>query len=38
MEGKPSGAPLQGQAIIYVGDNPTGFAEGFVDFGKVLYA
>lgn len=37
-DGKPSGSPLQGQAVIYVGSNVDGFADEFCSFGKVLYA
>lgn len=37
-EGKPSGAPLQGQAVIYIGAGVGDFAEAFGTFGKVLYA
>lgn len=36
--GAPSGAPLQGQAVVYVGDAPDRFAASFETFGKVLYA
>jgi len=36
-EGAQSGAPLQGQAIIYCGDSPEGFADVFSDFGTVLF-
>lgn len=35
-EGNPSGAPLQGQAILYFGDNPLGFYREFEQFGSVL--
>ena len=35
QEGK-SGAPLQGQAIIYAGDAPMKFEEAFRDFGLVM--
>lgn len=38
MQGTPSGAPLQGQTLLYFGDNPDKFAEAFWDFGVVLYA
>jgi ParB family chromosome partitioning protein len=38
IEGKPSGAPLQGQAILYIGANVKGFTEAFASFGTVLYA
>ena len=34
-EGKP-GAPLQGQAILYLGGNFQGFAEAFETFGSIL--
>lgn len=37
MQGNPSGAPLQGQAILYFGNNINGFADVFGQFGKVLY-
>lgn len=35
-QGKPSGAPLQGQAFIYFGDHKTIFAQEFSQFGFVL--
>jgi len=35
--GKPSGAPLQGQAVIYVGKQTDRFTDSFCSFGKVLY-
>lgn len=35
-EGKPSGAPLQGQMIVYMGDKPDVFREAFCKFGVVL--
>lgn len=35
-EGKPSGAPLQGQAIIYMGGNADAFTEHFCSEGVVL--
>lgn len=35
--GKPSGAPLQGQAIIYFGNNPELFIEEFEKFGQVFH-
>ena len=37
-EGKSTGAPLQGQAILYLGKNVDKFATEFADMGKVLYA
>jgi len=37
MNGEPSGAPLQGQAVLYLGHNEALFAEIFSQFGKVLY-
>ena len=37
MNGNPSGAPLQGQAILYFGKNPSNFENHFSQFGKVLY-
>lgn len=36
QNGQPSGAPLQGQMFVYLGDNPDGFAEHFGQFGSVL--
>jgi ParB family chromosome partitioning protein len=36
--GNPSGAPLQGQAILYFGENKEKFTEHFSGFGKILYA
>lgn len=33
--GKPLAAPLQGQAILYIGGNPSGFIERFASFGVV---
>ena len=36
-EGNPSGAPLQGQAALYVGENDGKFAEEFSQFGQVLF-
>lgn len=36
--GGPSGTPLQGQAIIYVGDSELRFKEAFSKFGPVLWA
>jgi hypothetical protein len=37
MNGNPSGAPLQGQAILYFGDNRIGFCKEFSKWGKVLH-
>lgn len=34
--GAPSGAPLQGQAVIYMGENPYRFAKSFGELGCVL--
>lgn len=36
QEGVPSGAPLQGQAILYAGPDPDGFEAAFGSFGVVL--
>jgi len=36
--GKPSGAPLQGQAILYFGDRSQQFSKQFSQFGSVLQA
>lgn len=33
MDGNRTGAPLQGQAVIYMGDNPDGFLNQFSAFG-----
>ena len=38
MHGNPSGAPLQGQAILYWGPSPESFAAEFSHYGRVLYA
>jgi len=38
MNGFPSGAPLQGQAILYLGNNPAAFNKEFLEFGVILYA
>lgn len=38
QDGKPSGAPLQGQAVLYLGPNTQDFSANFSTFGKVLYA
>lgn len=35
-EGKPSGAPLQGQMIVYMGDRVDQFQQTFTKFGVVL--
>jgi hypothetical protein len=35
--GKPSGAPLQGQAIIYMGDNVKAFRAAFKPEGAILF-
>jgi hypothetical protein len=35
--GNPSGAPLQGQIVLYFGNNPQSFEKSFSQFGKVLY-
>ena len=37
-EGKPSGAPLQGQCVLYLGKAVGKFGKEFGKFGKVLYA
>lgn len=37
-EGKPSGAPLQGQAILYFGNKAKRFADEFSRFGPVLWS
>jgi phage N-6-adenine-methyltransferase len=34
--GNPSGAPLQGQAVLYLGENPYRFAKSFNELGVVL--
>ena len=36
-DGNPSGAPLQGQALLYLGINPAGFTREFEAFGTVLH-
>jgi ParB family chromosome partitioning protein len=36
VNGNPGGAPLQGQAIIYMGSNTQDFVETFADEGTVL--
>lgn len=35
--GRESGAPLQGQTILYFGSRTDEFAKGFAEFGKILY-
>lgn len=37
-EGNSSGAPLQGQTILYFGNDPVLFAENFSYFGVILHA
>ena len=37
-DGNPTGAPLQGQALLYIGDKVESFAQACADFGTVLYA
>lgn len=37
MDGNPSGAPLQGQAVLYLGGNISGFSTSFSKFGVILY-
>lgn len=36
--GNPSGAPLQGQAFIYFGEDWDAFRDAFSEFGKVVFA
>jgi len=36
-EGRPSGAPLQGQAIAYLGKHPERFKQAFIRFGLVAF-
>lgn len=36
QNGKPSGAPLQGQMIVYMGSRPDVFVDKFAEFGTVL--
>ena len=35
-DGEPSGQPLQGQAVLYIGDDATAFRRHFAAFGPVL--
>jgi len=37
-EGNPSGAPLQGQVVLYIGECSADFEREFSQFGRVLYA
>jgi len=37
-DGKESGAPLQGQTILYFGSNKDSFTDNFSKFGVILYA
>lgn len=37
IDGNPSGAPLQGQAILYLGNTPALFGKTFSKFGIVLH-
>lgn len=36
--GNPSGAPLQGQAVLYIGPTPEVFAAAFAGYGTTLFA
>jgi len=37
INGKPSGSPLQGQVVLYFGNNSKDFADNFKDFGTILW-
>ncbi len=37
VDGNPSGAPLQGQIVLYIGQNVSRFSSEFSKFGTVLY-
>jgi len=37
-DGNPSGAPLQGQIVLYIGESTEQFASEFSKFGRILYA
>lgn len=37
-DGVPSGAPLQGQAVLYLGNDVENFTKCFSAFGRILYA
>lgn len=37
MHGNPSGAPLQGQMVVYLGSDTDSFAEQFSDMGVILH-
>lgn len=37
-EGNPTGAPLQGQALLYIGPKASAFGQAFSGLGVVLYA
>jgi phage N-6-adenine-methyltransferase len=38
IHGRPTGAPLQGQVVLYFGDNTEEFNRIFSKFGRVMYA